>query len=100
MKLHDICYNHHGGNSESMAAFESTPESERAAMRERVFRFILARGEYGATADEIAVAFASFHNTVAPRLSELKQEGRIVPSKETRPTRLGRQARVQKAVGI
>jgi len=80
----------------------NTPTSDAArdsiadvapTMRERVYGFIAHRA-HGATNEEITVALDMRMSTVSARTNELKREGRIVESGETRPTTSGRNAAV------
>lgn len=88
----DICANRHGGNSESVEAYLSTPAEERRAMRERIYRYALRKGPLGITADEVAAKAGMVHNRIAPRISELRRDGLLVPTARRRQTRLGRPA--------
>lgn len=60
-----------------------------AVWRERVFERIRNKGRDGCTADELVSFFGTMHNTVAPRVSELSNAGRIVKSGRRRETRAG-----------
>ena len=86
----------HGGNTESRAAFSPT-----AAMRDRdrVYVFIAARGETGATLDETAEAFGVGVNCLSGRFTDLRTEEppRIERTGERRPTRTGKMAAVYRA---
>jgi len=90
----DICGNRHGGNPESLEAYHTSSAAERAAMRDRIYRYALRVGERGITADEISDKAGLIHNRVAPRISELKRDGLLVETDRRRPTRLGKMARV------
>jgi hypothetical protein len=81
---------------------ENTETSKEAAlmiadkapsMMGRVFVFIIARGAYGATDDEIEVALNFRHQTASARRRELVIKGMIVQSGK-RATRSGRYAAV------
>lgn len=63
-------------------------------IRERTLEFIVARGQQGATAEEISDELALRLQTVCPRLNELAETRQIVDSGRTRNTRSGRSARV------
>lgn len=89
----DITIRRHGGNSESTAAHERIAPT-KAAVREGIYWMAFGRGDWGITADEAAIAFDCSHNHVAPRISELKAMGRLVPTDRTRKTRSGCSARV------
>jgi hypothetical protein len=60
----------------------------------RILGFARWRGQQGITADELTAAWGCDHNHVAPRISELKKLGLLIPTKRTRPTRTGSPARV------
>ncbi len=73
-------------------------------LRRSVLAFIVSRGERGATADEIAIAFECGHNTTSPRVTELDALGYLerCDGKDGRPrikraTRSGRSATVFRA---
>lgn len=87
----DICENKHGGNAQSAEAYLST---DREHLRRLVYEHIVFCGATGATADEVVTHFKMFHNSLAPRLSELKRSELIIASGELRKTRLGRSAAV------
>jgi len=89
----DICANKHGGADTSVQAFKGTPAEVRQRMRDQICQAIAAAGVRGATADEIVVTLGIPLQTTAARFSELKRDGRIVRV-GSRPTRLGRPARV------
>lgn len=74
---------------------QAAAESQRgtsANKREQVYAYIVASGGEGATVDEIAEATGIYRYTVAPRVTELERAGRIVDSKQTRPTPRRKQA--------
>jgi hypothetical protein len=56
--------------------------------------------EQGATADEICAALNLGHNSIAPRLTELKQAGLIVELYHCAGKRLRRQTRAGCAAGV
>lgn len=89
----DVCASHHGGNPESVAA-NLRAEPTKRATREEIYAFALARGDHGVTADEIAARWGTSHNHVAPRVTEMKLSGRLVPTTRRRATRSGCLARV------
>lgn len=70
----------------------------RETVRRIVLDSIAEAGETGVTADQLVQVLGSFHNTVAPRITELSQDGLIQDSGERRPTRFGRPAIVWTAV--
>ena len=92
--MSDICSNNHGGNPFSVNAFYATPKEKREAMRRIIFRYAAERGDHGITADEATAYFNTFHNSIAPRISELKRDDMLVETINSRITRTGRSARV------
>ena len=68
-------------------------QKPKEKVRLRILDFVRERGDNGATADEVAAAWDCSHNHVAPRISELQDDGRLVP-RHRRKTRSGRNARV------
>jgi len=89
----------HSGNAESRDAHESIKES-KATVRRAIFAFAKARGDYGITADEVAAEWGVTHNHVAPRITELKIQSRLVPTDKKRLTRAWRWARVLVATDV
>jgi Fic family protein len=83
----------HGGNRESIEAHESIREFKQR-VRRAIFKLAKKRRRRGITADEVAAEWGSSHNHVAPRITELKAAGLLVPTAERRKTRAGRWARV------
>ncbi len=78
---------------ESAAAHAAvTPTKE--ATRLRLLDLAIRRGDLGITADEVAALWRCSHNTVAPRMTELLRDGRLVRTDRRRPTRSGCSARV------
>jgi len=61
-------------------------------LRERVARFVEARGVEGATDQEVQIGLAMSGNTQRPRRWELMHDGRLKDSGATRTTRKGRAA--------
>lgn len=87
----DICSNNHGGNAESEDAFNADGAKEaRAALRARVFAYIATCDLRKASADEVEIAFGGMHQSISPRMTELKARGLIVATGERVKTRLGR----------
>lgn len=89
----DITRNFHGGNRESTEAHRSIV-STKESLRRRVIAYVRARGDLGATSDEIEVGLGLPHQTVSARITEAKAGGELVPSGVRRPTRSGRNASV------
>jgi hypothetical protein len=90
----DICSNNHGNNPFSIEAYYSTSSEKREARRRAIFKWAAQKGDEGITADEVTTAFKTFHNCIAPRISELKRDGLLIETNIFRETRLGRNARV------
>lgn len=89
----DITRSHHHGNPESEAANQRL-QPNKEETRLKILAFIDQRGTWGATADEIAAAWRCSHNHVAPRMSELLMDGRLVRSGKRRLTRTSSPAAV------
>lgn len=81
-----------------MSIRETTHEAGRAikptakTLRARVFMFILAKGETGATLEEMEQALKMPGNTVRPRRVELEDRGLVQDSGRKRLTASGRSA--------
>lgn len=75
----DICANRHGGNPESVAAFN---KCDRQSQRENVYDAIRNAGAIGLTRDELAVVWTrpdySPLSSVSARFTELFAAERIV----------------------
>lgn len=78
----DVCQNRHGGNAESVAAYEAG-KAKHPKKRQLVLDHIASRGHQGATSHEIAQALGWGLNAVSPRLSELKKK-KIIEKSGTR----------------
>lgn len=76
----DICANRHGGNPESIAA--NPAEDVKEGIRLQIIEHVRALGPEGAIPDEIVATWGTIHNHVAPRCSDLKRDGRLVPQFE------------------
>jgi len=84
-----------------LPAQASSPTSQAAAAaaaatapgkRGDVFRFVIQRGQQGATDEEIQNGLMMRDNTQRPRRVELVAAGLVVDSGRTRPTRQNREA--------
>ncbi len=84
----------HNGTDTSFAAAQSKVSSAEID-RERVFNYVVSRGEQGATCDEAEVALGMSHQSCSPRFNELAKNNLEV-TELRRPTRSGRKARVYK----
>jgi hypothetical protein len=89
----DICARKHGGNAESVAAYEAT-KANIGRDRERIVTHIRAQGSYGATRDEIAQETGIPYPTVCGRCAELQRDGIVRKSGVRRETRTGAKAMV------
>jgi len=69
-------------------------ESVRHSIKEKVRRFFVHSGIYGATDDEIELSLRLRHQTASARRRELELSGHIVKTGRKRPTRSGRSAGV------
>lgn len=74
-------------------------EPHAGTMRAQVLDFIRARGDEGATDDEIEVALDMRHQTASARRNDLAGLKWVVDSGRTRLTRSGRKATVWVAKG-
>lgn len=81
---------------ETSRAARASVEGEVANMRSRILEYI--RTHDGATRDELCDRLHMENQTVCPRVLELIRAGSIQESKDVRPTRKGRAARVLRAV--
>ena len=81
----------HSGPPTSQAAAEAI-RPNAATLRARVLRYIEARGERGATDEEIQNNLGMAGNTQRPRRKELQEAGLIRDSGRTRKTSSGREA--------
>jgi len=61
-------------------------------LRGQVFRFILNKGAFGATLDEIQTGLDMGGNTARPRRKELEKKGLVIDSGARRLTASNRQA--------
>ena len=90
----DIGRNRHGGNPASDDAFRNGNTPRRESMKEKLFRACVESGEYGITTDEMEIRFRFSHQSASARMSELKDEGRIMFKGVRRETRWGGEAEV------
>ncbi len=89
----DPCANRHGGNAESAKAYADN-EQKLTALENRVYGWVLMRGERGATADECSEAFDIPVNSISGRFTRLAALGKFERSGKRRPTRRGNGATV------
>jgi len=83
----DLCANRHGGNAESQEAHERV-KAGKLDMWARILAWALTQ-PHGFTCDEAAIHFMCPPNAISGRLSELKAQGRLVPTGERRKTERG-----------
>ena len=83
----------HNGTVTSHLASESV-KCAVERQQERILEFIRARGQRGATREEIELSLRMAGNSVRPRCSELLKRGTINLSADKRPTHAGRDAQV------
>jgi len=85
-----------GSETSALAALRM--RGPAASLRERIYDYIVDRGRYGATRDEIEADLKLRGNTVRPRCRELEEVGRVLKTPNRRKTRSGRDAVVYVAV--
>ncbi len=83
---------HDAPQTSVQAALTHLPKSGTA--RRKVLDYIVSRGTYGATDDEIAKGLDMNPSTVRPRRLELQEVGLIVENGLTRKTRWGNDAKI------
>jgi hypothetical protein len=92
--MKDLCSRNHGGAETSIAAYETTPESHREAIRLKVLGMVEASAAFGLTCDEAEATTGLPHQSISARFTELVAAKQIHYGKERRKTRSGKQARV------
>src|SRR5262245_14669904 len=85
---------HVAGSDTSKMAADSIDDALLARLRRNIFSFIAARGEHGATCDEVEAELDLRHQTCSARIRELVLAGAIFDSGIRRLTRSRRSARV------
>ena len=86
------------GSKTSLAAADSMRAHAKTS-RHRVYEFMLSRGQYGATDDEIEEGLNMKHQSASARRRDLEKKfGAVVATGERRKTRSGRTAQVYAAV--
>jgi hypothetical protein len=63
-------------------------------LRQMVYDHIASTGQHGCTSQEVETALKMAHETISPRVHELKSCGAIADSGKRRVTRSGRRATV------
>jgi len=91
MSHDDITRNYHGGNKQSEEANRRTRKHKDRA---RVVMHIWSCGTYGCTCYEAEQALGMRHQTCSARFSDLKNDGVIIGTGQTRPTDTGSPAEV------
>lgn len=84
----------HNGTATSIAAAESVAPVRAKTLRSAVLAFIQARGEIGATREEIEHFLDVSGNAIRPRVWELIMAGEVRGTDKTRKTTCGRAAEV------
>jgi|SRR6516164_6168651 hypothetical protein len=92
----DITRNYHRGNQESRAA-KLLSERHAQKQRRRIEALALRRAKQGITCDEAEILLDLPHQSCSARFTELKRDKILIPTKLTRKTRYGGNARVLRA---
>lgn len=87
----DVCARKHGGNPQSVEAFEAIRDT-LSANQEWILSIIKKR-EHGVTVDELSYALDTTPNAISGRITELRMMGKIEKC-GTRKTRSGCSAAV------
>lgn len=98
MSLPDITRNRHRGNPHSEAANRRL-HPHKPLQRESVLALITFMGAYGATCEEVATVLKMRVHSISARLAELKADGLVKETGETRKTEGGFEAAVIVATG-
>ena len=72
----DICQNRHGGNPESVAAYNRLLKGKKKAAL-RVYEWIKKKGDTGVSCKELAPEMGVDMSTISGRFTELRKEGLI-----------------------
>jgi len=91
MKNDDITWNYHGGNPQSIEANQRTRKHQDRA---RVLMHIYSCWPRGCTCYEAEQALGMRHQTCSARFSDLKNDGVIIGTGQTRSTDTGSPAEV------
>ena len=86
-----------GCNQESLEALAA---HDKERLRETTLAYIRRHAEKGATADEVCAALEMPHNSIAPRVTELKAQGLIVELYDRANRRVRRKTRQGCAAGV
>ncbi len=87
---HDLAHN---GTDTSRAAATSL-RRHAVRQRERILELVRSMAGRGVTADEVERILELSHQTASARLHDLANDGQLVRTDFTRPTRSGRRARI------
>jgi hypothetical protein len=88
----DVCRNRHGGNEESVKAYQGTLSNKDKDLA-NILEFIRSKGHLGATSDECGIALGIYVQTCSARCSELTAKGHVL-KKGVRETSRGSAAAV------
>lgn len=88
----DVCAKKHKQNPLSTQAHKSLADAKKALLKQ-ILNFIVSRGTYGATCEEIECLLGISHQTASARCAELKALGLIRVAGQ-RKTKSGRNAGV------
>lgn len=72
----------------------------KKALQQKVLDYVTGAGFYGTTTDEAEEALGLAHQTVSPRMGELRDLGLIYATGDKRLTRSGRKAEVYCATRV
>lgn len=96
MTIDDITANRHGNDPFSNMANQSI-DNDKQRIRSLILRYIYLCEQRGATCEEVEQALQLSHQTVSPRISELRAFGWVQTiDNESRRTSSGRKARVHR----
>ena len=84
----------------SSESLEAKASGDKDRLRAMALAYIRQRGKLGATADECCTSLNLCHNSIAPRIVELKQSRLIVELYDPSGKRVRRQTRAGCAAGV
>jgi hypothetical protein len=84
----------------SPESLEAKSSGDKGRLRSVALEYIRQHRERGATADEICAVLDEGHNSIAPRLTELKRSGLITELFDARGRRVRRKTRQGCAAGV
>ena len=85
--------------AESREAYQAV-KLTASRVREQVYAYIAGCGDRGATVDEIVAAWGCSPNRVAPRVTELRRDGRVVVLKRWDGSTVRRKTRQGKGAAV